>query len=519
MDRAIQIGFGQSDLVTALDVKKRFHGREPSNLRFLCPFCRRPVIPVSMNDWNVVVPHFKHQRNDPIAQECEAFEKANGYGVVYKRVPLPMFIRPSRERSGVFIIEVGMRPIGLEHIDSFEKSNAKLWVEDKQYYIARARFCRGTFRARIEQLSMKPSAQVRAENLPKAYERYWGSIEDPIRAMVFTCDPVDEDGYRLKTGDCVSVGTAFYLVATESEIKIAEKRLSKTRRAGRTSRRGKTLYVLKAEVPPKGQDRERAENYLASCGFGVVDYDPTPVAVWPPALQNSGDIIPLFGDSPSVFIAPIDESRAAPGSWLYQHSDEDRGGEPRKFPLQRAKGANHGLCVMKRTRLFCYVGARNGAFATAALVRDMDLEALTPTNCCEQSIAVEITRNSREQHIRIASPIPASVKRMIPGRPNMPISPDAESGLFYSRIEPREAVIIETMQPAFPTARIICWFTNEAGSAPSGEAPEAFPRLKAFNSIGADIAFVRLGFQPNEANARNESGGYTAALSRARRHQ
>ena len=518
MDRAIQIGFGQSDLVAASDVKKRFHGREPSNVHFLCPFCRRPVIPCSMNDWNKYVPYFKHQQDDPIARECELFAQSVGYGTVYKRVPLPMFIRPSRERPGVFIVEVGMRPIGIEHIDAFEKSNAKLWVEEKQYLITRARFCNGTFKAKIDQLSMKPSSQIRVENLPKAYERYWGSIEDPMRAMAFTCDPVDGDGHRLKTGDCVNVGTAFYLVAAEPEIKVAEKYLGKTKRAGRTSRRGKTLYVLKAEVPSEGQGRERAESYLASCGFGVVDYDPTPVAVWPPALQNSGDIIPLFGDSPSVFIAPIDESRSDSGHWLYQHSDEDRGGEPRKFTLQRVKGTDQGLCVMKRTRLFCYVGARNGAFATAALVRDMDLETLIPTNDCEQLVAIEMIENEGERHIQITSPVPISVRRMMPGKPNLPILCDAESGSFCTNIESREAVIVETKQPAFPTTRIIGWLKNEAGDPSPSKVSEPFPRSKAFSSVGADIALLRRGFQSCEVDARNE-GGYIAALSRARRNQ
>lgn len=472
-----------------------------------------------MNDWNKYAPYFKHQQDDPVARECELFARSMGYGTVYKRVPLPMLIRPSREQSGVFVVEVGMRPIGIEHIGAFEKSNSKLLVEDKLYNITRARFCNGTFKARIEQLSMKPSAQVRVENLPKAYERYWGSIEDPIRAMVFTCDPIDGDGHRLKTGDCICIKTAFYLVATESEITIAEKYLSEAKRVGRTSRRGMALHVLKAEIPSEGRDRVRAENYLANCGFGVVDYDPTPVAVWPPALQDSGDIIPLFGDSPSVFIAPVDEGGFDSGFWLYQHSDEDRGGGPRKFPLQRVKGTDQGLCVMKRTRLFCYVGAKNGAFATAALVRDMDLEALMPIDHCDQLAAIEKVEELGRLHIQVASQIPVSVKRLIPGRPNLAIARDAESGLFCSRLESREAVIIETKLPEFPVTRIIGWFENKTGSLPVGKAAETFPRSRTLSSIGADIALLRSGLQPCEAQARHESGGYTASLLRARRHK
>lgn len=102
MEKALKIQRGKEQLVSANEIQNEFHGRNPWGISFICPLCRQPLFPAAMSSGSRQSPHFRHERNNERAHECELYANSYGYFTTYQRVPMPMFIRKSRSREGGF---------------------------------------------------------------------------------------------------------------------------------------------------------------------------------------------------------------------------------------------------------------------------------------------------------------------------------------------------------------------------------------------------------------------------------
>ena len=108
MEKALKVQRGKEQLVSASEIQREFRGKNPYGVSFICPLCRQPLFPAAMSLGNKQSPHFRHERNNERAHECELYANRYGYFTTYQRVPMPMFIRRSRFGNGTFIVEGGL---------------------------------------------------------------------------------------------------------------------------------------------------------------------------------------------------------------------------------------------------------------------------------------------------------------------------------------------------------------------------------------------------------------------------
>lgn len=71
MEKALKIQRGKEQLVSANEIQNEFHGRNPWGISFICPLCRQPLFPAAMSSGSRQSPHFRHERNNERAHECE----------------------------------------------------------------------------------------------------------------------------------------------------------------------------------------------------------------------------------------------------------------------------------------------------------------------------------------------------------------------------------------------------------------------------------------------------------------
>ena len=73
MEKALKIQRGKEQLVSANEIQNEFHGRNPWGISFICPLCRQPLFPAAMSSGSRQSPHFRHERNNERAHECELY--------------------------------------------------------------------------------------------------------------------------------------------------------------------------------------------------------------------------------------------------------------------------------------------------------------------------------------------------------------------------------------------------------------------------------------------------------------
>ena len=89
MDRAIVVCCGDEESVTAEKYISEGYCCQPGYaMRAYCPMCHQPVF---FARGQFQSPHFRHERNNPVAQWCELYSSNSGCcGAQYERIPSPL---------------------------------------------------------------------------------------------------------------------------------------------------------------------------------------------------------------------------------------------------------------------------------------------------------------------------------------------------------------------------------------------------------------------------------------------
>ena len=371
MEMALEVRKGKEKLVSARDVQNEFHGRTPWGVSFICPFCHQPLFPAAMALDGAKSPHFKHQRNNERAHECDYFASRYGYFTTYQRVPMPMFIKKSRSQSGWFIVEGGFRKLDPSSFARLVNEGAAVVISQKRYKVTPQRFNSGLTRLPFEEISLSCGSSIRLENSTLGLNATWGSPEDATRAMVFTRDADSEQGKRLKKGDTLVFETDLYLLAPERELNAIERAFPGLRRVGYagslTTRARLSVYAV--TLSKENASWRSSKQYLEECGFEVADNGDTPELLWPPSLKSGGDLMPLFSKSRCVFEASF---RSSIEGKLFVHTNADTVNRVQAVLLRKAGEMGCGFAILKNTASLSFVTTRNWVFSSAVLLHPRD---------------------------------------------------------------------------------------------------------------------------------------------------
>lgn len=292
MEKAIRIERGRElpVPVSAFEIQKEFKGRNPWGVHFICPKCRQPLFPVAMSLNGKQSPHFRHVRNNPLAQECEDYFAVNGYASVYQHVPLPMFIRKSRSKDSEFIVEGGFRYLGADVIAQLEGESAVLHIGTRQYRINENNFGANFPKKTFEELDLRMEPLFKFENSSISLNETWGCPENARRAMVFTRDPYSHQGKRVKLGSPIPYETELYLLAPAIECSDIKKAFPSSKRVGFAGSRcqSKWFEVHTVTFSKSEENWSAGANYLKDCGFEIGKKEADLELVWPPALTSTG---------------------------------------------------------------------------------------------------------------------------------------------------------------------------------------------------------------------------------------
>lgn len=348
MEKALKIQRGKEQLVSANEIQNEFHGRNPWGISFICPLCRQPLFPAAMSSGSRQSPHFRHERNNERAHECELYANSYGYFTTYQRVPMPMFIRKSRSREGVFVVEGGFRSLDQRDLYVLEREGAKIKIGHKCYSINAQRFWAGLTKLPFEDISLSCGSSVRLVGSSLDLSSTWGYPEDARNAMVFTRDSDAGQGKRLKIGDTIPFETDLFLLAPEKEDERIRSSFTDVRRVGIAGKRTAMFKLVVFEIRFSKEDARwtRGKQYLEACGFEVDDSGGTPELLWPPSLMSGGELLPLFEGSRCIFAADMNSSV---DNSLYVHTNADTSDRIRTVPLRKVDGGNSGFAILKNT--------------------------------------------------------------------------------------------------------------------------------------------------------------------------
>lgn len=368
MDKALRIERGSETLVSASAIQAEFHGRNPWGVKFICPFCRQPLNPASMGYGGSQAPHFRHERGNERAHECEMYASSVGYYAMYQRAPMPMFIRKSRANEGEYIVEVGFRSIDPLLLSDMERLGAQVCIGLKSYRVTRQRFGQGFTKLPLEELSLTTGSLVRLIGCRETLGSTWGYPEDATCAMVFSRDPDTSQGKRLKTGDTLVFETDYFLLTTERNKELLLSAFPSARFVGFTGGRSQfsRLAVFEVVLSKAEENWHSAKVFLERCGFEVADHGNTPELIWPPALMSGGELRPLFELSKCVFVTDMASSD---DKKLYVHTNADTAEKVRTLALIRSINSEFGYSILKNTYDMSFVTARNWVFSSAVLLR------------------------------------------------------------------------------------------------------------------------------------------------------
>ena len=368
MEKAILISRGREDLVSASDIQREYHEYIPYGISFKCPLCRQPLFPAAMSYGGKQSPHFRHERNNERAKECELYASNYGYSyAVYQRAPMPMFIRPSRSKIGTFIVEGGFRPLSENVISQMESEGACLYVNQKKYNVTRQRFSGKLVKLRFESVNFRMGDAVRLSGSSKNLNSTWGYPEDASHAMVFSRDIDSNQGKRFKTGDSIPAESDLLLLASNYEEARITESFDDVEQLGEVRSRGGfgNLRVFGVRLSKDSNRWDRSVRYLDECGFDVSDLGATPELIWPPSLISSGELVPLFEETPCVLKI---SSSSASENRLYVHTSADTSDRVRTIPVQRSANWAYGFAFLRQTGAMSFITAKNWVFSMAVLL-------------------------------------------------------------------------------------------------------------------------------------------------------
>lgn len=357
MDKAIEICNGAERLVSAVEVQQKYHGANPFNVRYICPLCRQPLNTASMRS-SKNVPHFRHERNNVFAQQCENYVNAYGYPSTYQRAPLPMYIRQARESRDSYIIEVGFRHIKPNLLKTLQNDEAVLRIGNKRYEITERRFGSGITRLPLESPMLACSAHISIEHSRFNLREVWGMPIDATTALVFSHDEETHQGRRLNPGDTAQPGNRLYILVPDIGTQDVHRSFPHAKIVGHTNIAlpGPCLHVCDVEIPQNENERSAASAYLASCGIETTEDERAATLIWPPSIMSDGNEMPLFSKSKCLFSVPRSASKDRK---LYIHTSLDSHDCIRTEALKPTANPSYLYCATSLTSDLCVVSTGN----------------------------------------------------------------------------------------------------------------------------------------------------------------
>lgn len=347
MDQALLVRRGKEKSISAADYRRNYKKGVPAGFSLLCPLCRQPLIPAAMFGKGIQSPHFRHKPGNERAQACENYASNNGYLSPCQRAPLPLFIRRSRDDDETFVVEAGFRFPGAAVLAGLEREGARLRICNKCYNVNAQRFGAGMNKYPVEQLGLRLSASIELQGASRALETVWGYLEDAVAVYVFSRDSISQQGRRIRQGDAIPMESDLYILAyagTKGGNKL-ERAFPNAKLAGLVGDKGmsKRLSVYEVRLSKLEPEWERASAFLEMvCGYQVVDSAAKPSLLWPPALESSGEVVPLFKNTRCV--VTVNNAKEFENR-LYVHGSDDEDGKPGYFRLHgtAAAGVSYGL--------------------------------------------------------------------------------------------------------------------------------------------------------------------------------
>lgn len=381
MEKALKIQTGKEELVSAADIQREFHGIAPRDIRFICPICRQPLFPAAMTPKGKQAPHFRHERNNKRARDCELYASRYGCFSTYQRMPMLMFIRRSRTCRDKFIVEVGFRKLDRALFSQLEREGAKVSIGQKRYNVTTQRFGTGLTKLPLEEISLRWGASIALVDSSFDLNSTWGYPEDAKRAMVFSRDVDTDQGKRLNIGDTIPFESNLFLLSPDANSESIRRAFTGAHKVGIAGRRStlKGLSVYEVKFTKDDVKWQLGKAYLEECGFEVADVGSTPRIIWPPALMASGDLIPLYKSSKYIFET---NAASAKDDKLYIHTSADTADHVRTVPLRRA-GDGCGFAVFTNIAHLSYVTARDWVSSSAVLLHPNDLSIDEHLHACD----------------------------------------------------------------------------------------------------------------------------------------
>ena len=400
MDKALKIEGGIESMVSAESIKDEYHGNIPRRVSFICPFCRQPLNACAMKPWNVNAPHFKHEKNNEIAHECEMYASNSTYSNIYHRVPMAVYLRRSSKSGSIFVMELGFRQLDAYSVAKLESEHAVIEIGRRRYDVTFERFGHGAIRLPIDSPSLRISGLVRLAHSHSNLFITWGRPEDSKVAMVFSADLDTLCGKRINYCSSIQYGSPLMIVVPASgEIRL-RKALSNAKRLGtvQSSPGGAKLAVYSAVAPLYAGSDNDARLYLQECGYSLEEGNEIPTIIWPPAMEISNEFEPLFRSRKLVFASP---KNVSPGS-VFLHKPFDTDEETLRMPFISAKGGDGSFALVKSESQMRFASSKNSVASVAAILWSGG--DLTGKILDDPAFLVDCERDGNEVTIQTPSP-------------------------------------------------------------------------------------------------------------------
>lgn len=319
MDRAIVLENGRETIVFAEEYAS---GRMKAYARatvFRCPCCRQRLF---FAEGKTQVPHFRHEKNNPHAKQCELYVAGSMGGTTpYTRVPPPLFIRQKVGAPGKFIVELGLKRPPDSLLASLEREGAVLSVANgmlrpREYKLTADCFASGWRKVPLRVgRGFSFSKDVRLTHSGEEFAAIWGMPEPIEDALFFSCDPQTLSGRRIGRLGRIAIGDSV-LVASQLELDHFAGRFPDVEKVGeaRACDSG-SLNVFLATAD--GASAGMLEKY----GVSLISRGDAPELLWPPALTSSGEARPLFSRSDYLYRVKQPNDGTGDRETLCAHTD------------------------------------------------------------------------------------------------------------------------------------------------------------------------------------------------------
>jgi hypothetical protein len=256
-----------SRLVSADEINTRFQGNVPKMIRFVCPYCNRPVSAAAMgvrrgSMARAKSPYFGHYPGDPWTHACPEYHKSS-VSVQFHRSPvLPMFLR--RHSGKEFEIDVSIHP---HPTRPYRLGDGNATINGQAY------FPKHEDRLRYTKVMLdSPDTALSDVHVPETLERAIGYTESGNSILVFSDIYGVGGGRRIGKETALHPGRTYYIVAGPSIMRGATDCFDSLEDVGSVRGNGR-LAVWRVSVDGMSVRRDDANKWLYRYGYALSEVD------------------------------------------------------------------------------------------------------------------------------------------------------------------------------------------------------------------------------------------------------